>query len=114
MILPALDSIGFHRASLNPGNTRSRWLWIWFLSALRERIFRVRWSARAPWIATASGARIEMRPLPLIDLAPSVQGSGVHEIQQISNRRAPKWDQEGLNETTQKVVLNCKDTCLRW
>jgi chloramphenicol 3-O-phosphotransferase len=36
-----------------------------------------------------------------------VQGSGVQEIQQISNRRAPKWDQEGLSETTQKVVLNC-------
>jgi hypothetical protein len=32
----------------------------------------------------------------------------------VSNRRAPKWDQEGPNETTRKVDLNCEDTRLRW
>jgi len=42
------------------------------------------------------------------------QGSRVKEIQQISNRRAPKWNQEGLNEATRKVALNCEDTRLRW
>jgi hypothetical protein len=43
----------------------------------------------------------------------STQGSRVQEIQQISNRRAPKWDQEGLSETTRKVALDCEDARLR-
>ncbi len=33
-----------------------------------------------------------------------MQGSWVRDIQQISNRRAPKWDQEGPNETTRKAA----------
>jgi energy-coupling factor transporter ATP-binding protein EcfA2 len=70
--------------------------------ALVERLcFRAIRSITAP---------IEMSEL---GFAPSVQGSGVQEIQQISNRRAPKWDQEGLSEITRKVALNCKDMRLR-
>jgi len=44
----------------------------------------------------------------------SMQGSRVYEIQQISNKRAPKWDQEGLSETTRKATLMRKDTRLPW
>jgi hypothetical protein len=33
-----------------------------------------------------------------------VQGSGVQENQQISNRRAPKWDQEGLKKGMRQSV----------
>ena len=43
-----------------------------------------------------------------------VQGSCVPRIQQISNRRGPKWDQARLNETTRKPHLNCENERLRW
>jgi hypothetical protein len=49
----------------------------------------------------------------LFDLHPKVGVRGP-EIQQISNRRAPKWDQKSLSETTRKAALSSEDRCLRW
>jgi hypothetical protein len=40
-----------------------------------------------------------------------VQASWVQKIQQISNRREQKWDQERSDEITRKVVLNCENDC---
>lgn len=49
-----------------------------------------------------------------VDLHLMVQGSRLQEIQQISNRRALKWDQVGLSETTRRVPVNCENERLRW
>lgn len=85
----------------NPGNTRSKLAWTWFLSALRALTLRDRCDANAAWIAIVSAPEAERRPLPRMSSSARAERSMASDLSEASRswlRLALTW--AGLNKLT--------------